>query len=242
MHFIFASTALLFLAGQVECMPPAARIIPRTPIEDSLIRLDTYVTHRSFRRAHPILNHEAYRVRNVVPTSIVADPSATALSLPANSAQPKNANTWNSQTDAACVKSLIAMNGKASNPSGMAVCYNVQSLNTTTGAFQADLRLYRVAPPEGSWAALKTQDINVGLSYDGASVAPSNAKKAKRAEEVFAWALAKGSRLDKFRLRRAATPPTKLQDMSFIGKVDNDQISQIADKYGSSKAQHDLCC
>lgn len=212
-------------------MPQISKVIPRIPVDYALMHQDAYVAHKHGRRAHPVLNHEAYHQRNVLPTSIVAEPSATAIALPANSPNVKAATTWDAQTEAACVKSLATMNGQASNPSGMAVCYNVRSFNSTSGAFQADLRLYRIAPPDKVWGSLKTQGVNVGLSYNGASVAPSNANKIKRDEEIISWPPIKLSKIDTLRLKRAASLPTKLQDMSFVGKVNSDLLPQMKDKY-----------
>ncbi|KAL9611379.1 MAG: hypothetical protein Q9167_003974 [Letrouitia subvulpina] len=230
MLLAFATTAWLLLAGQVHGMPQVSRVIPRLPVDYSLMHHDAYVAHKHSRRAHPVLNHEAYHQRNVLPTSIVAEPSATAIALPANSPNVNAATSWDAQTEAACVKSLATMNGQASNPSGMAVCYNVRSFNSTSGAFQADLRLYRIAPPDKVWGSLKTQGVNVGLSYNGASVAPSNANKVKRDDEIISWPPIKSNKIDALRLRRATTLPIKLQDMSFVGKVNSNLLSQMKDK------------
>lgn len=231
MLLAFAMTAWLLLAGQIHGMPQISRVIPRIPVDYSLMHHDAYVAHKHGRRAHPVFNHEAYHQRNVLPTSIVAEPSATAIALPANSPNVKAATSWDTQTEAACVKSLATMNGQASNPSGMAVCYNVRSFNSTSGAFQADLRLYRIAPPDKVWDSLKTQGVNVGLSYNGASVAPSNANKVKRDDEILSWPPIKSNKIGTLRLRRAASLPTKLQDMSFVGKVNSNVLPQMKDKY-----------
>ena len=73
------------------------------------------------------------------------DPSATA-SAPTISTTPQsgdaskaNLNAWEAQTQQACENAMTALNGQASNPSGMAVCYNLPFLDNTTGVFEAEI-------------------------------------------------------------------------------------------------------
>ena len=87
------------------------------------------------------------------------------------------------------------------------------------GAFQVDLRLYRICPASGEWATLETQAVNVGLSYAGASVAAGSMNKAKREGQVFSWSPIKRD--------ATGTPPRMLQDMTFVGKIHDDQMAGI---------------
>ncbi|KAL3960641.1 hypothetical protein ACCO45_005758 [Purpureocillium lilacinum] len=57
-----------------------------------------------------------------------------------------NATAWDAVTDAACVDALAALT-RSTNPSGNCLCYNLPSLDTATGVFEADLRLYRISAP-----------------------------------------------------------------------------------------------
>ena len=231
MRLSLAPTALLLLAAQAESMPQIARIVPRIPVDPSLIKHHDYVSSKVAREAHPIVNHKIYHQRNVIPASSASIPTSSAIALAAASPQAQapssSGNDWKTQTSAACLKSLSALNGQASNPSGMAACYNVQSLNASTGVFQADLQLYRVAAATGDWATLKTQAINVGLSYSGASVAPSNSNQ-KRDEGMLSWPPIKREEPARTRTRRAAAAaPSLVQEMMFVGKVSADKMGQI---------------
>lgn len=77
--------------------------------------------------------------------------------------------TWEAETNAACQSTLSALT-RVSSPSGMSVCFNIPSLSTENGTFEADLRLYRVSPPRGSWADVDPRDVNVNVAFANARV------------------------------------------------------------------------
>lgn len=116
---------------------------------------------------------------------------------------------WDQETSALCEQHLSQL-GTASNPSGTAICYNLPSLDTTTGAFMADLRLYQVSTPSGDFAGISPSEIQVGVQYDGASVSPVNQTIASRSVNV----------LDK----RQTIPPVFLQSYTMVGQVDMNRM------------------
>jgi hypothetical protein len=77
---------------------------------------------------------------------------------------------WEENTRAACMQTLENLNGKASNPSGIAVCYNLPFLDNSTGVFQAELRMYNISAPIDPWKGVTTSDVSMTLSYLGATV------------------------------------------------------------------------
>lgn len=127
------------------------------------------------------------------------------------------------------MESLTSLKGKASNPSGLAACYNVQSWNSITGIFEADLQLYRIAAATGDWVTLMTQAVNVGLSYSGATVAPSSGNN-KRSEEMPSWTPVEPQSIERSRVRRAAAAsPSMVQEMAFVGRINKDMMGKIND-------------
>ncbi|KAM0271371.1 hypothetical protein ACHAQH_009136 [Verticillium albo-atrum] len=80
-------------------------------------------------------------------------------------------NAWEEETTSACRDSLAQLN-VASNPSGTGICYNLPSLDPATGVFEADLRLFKVSEPSGQFQGIPPENIEVGLSFAGASVSP----------------------------------------------------------------------
>ena len=231
MWFAFASSFLLLLVAQVESMPRIARVIPNRPIDYSLMQHHNYLAGKSARRAHAVINHESYHQRNVIRASPSQSSAAPAIALPAASPPAKAAasssDQWRNQTAAACMKSLAALNGQASNPTGLAACYNIKSFNSSTGVFEADLQLYRIAAATGSWASLMTQAVNVGMSYSDATIAPSNAFR-KRGEQKSPSIEAGLGDVGTFRVRRAAVAaPTMVQEMGFVGKLNGAVMSKV---------------
>jgi hypothetical protein len=77
---------------------------------------------------------------------------------------------WEEETRAACMQILGNLNGQASNPSGIVVCYNLPFLDNTTGVFQAELRMYNVSTPIAPWLGVTAADVSMTLSYLGATV------------------------------------------------------------------------
>ncbi|KAL8711852.1 MAG: hypothetical protein Q9220_003796 [cf. Caloplaca sp. 1 TL-2023] len=226
-------TGLLMLATLAQTYPQIARVIPSLPVDYSLMRHHNYLARKSALEAHAVINHAAYHQRDVVRPSPAQSPSASAIALPAAS-PPANAassspNDWRNQTAAACMKSLTALGGQASNPSGLAACYNIKSLDTTTGVFEADLQLYRIAAASGDWVSLMTQAVNVGLSYSDATVAPSNTNR-KRGLQTPPTATMKTSEVQRLKVERAAVAaPSMVQDMSFVGKINTNAMNQLND-------------
>ncbi|KAI4167351.1 MAG: hypothetical protein LQ343_007276 [Gyalolechia ehrenbergii] len=238
MWLLFASSILFLLIAHVESMPRIARVIPNAPVDYSFMQHHRYLLRKTAREAHAIVNHEEYHQRDVVRSSPAESPTAAPIEPPAASSKAAavstSSNTWLNQTSAACIQSLTALNGKASNPSGLAACYNVKSWNSSTGVFEADLRLYRIAAATGDWVTLMTQAVNVGLSYSGATVAPSGGNN-KRSEELPSRTPTDSRLLERSAVRRTAVAaPSLVQDMNFVGKVNKDFMGQVKN---TTKAQ-----
>lgn len=132
-----------------------------------------------------------------------------------------NMTEWDATTQAACTTQLEALNGVASNPSGMAVCYNLPYLDSANGVFEADLRLYMVSAPSGAFVNIASSNVQVGLSYNGATVSAVNASSlVKRADatSLISWPRA----VD---LSKRAMVPSLVQSYAFVGQVNQNLLS-----------------
>jgi len=141
---------------------------------------------------------------------------------------PLNLTAWDSQTMAACTTALQALNGVATNPSGTAICYNLPFLDNSTGVFQADLRLFSISAPTGDFADIPPTNIQVGLSYIGATVSPVNAStlaiRSVAGTSLISWPRSQDS-LEK----RQAPMPQMAQAYAFVGQINKDLISPNMD-------------
>jgi len=100
-----------------------------------------------------------------------ADTAPLASLTPASGdASEADLEKWEAETKKACMETLSNLNGQASNPSGIAVCYNLPFLDNTTGVFQAELRMFNVSAPVDPWAGVGLADVSMTLSYLGATV------------------------------------------------------------------------
>ena len=80
-----------------------------------------------------------------------------------------NMTAFSAATNDACRSALAGM-PRASNPSGMSICFNLPSLNTQDGVFEADLRLYRVSQPRAAWTQVDVKQIDVNVGFPNAQV------------------------------------------------------------------------
>lgn len=123
---------------------------------------------------------------------------------------------WDAATQAACTASLIALNGVASNPSGLAACYNLPKFDNKTGVFEADLRIFKISEPTGSFSTIASNRIQVGLSYIGATVSPINKTALRRRddrESLISWPK-----------RQVMNAPVLQQEYTFVGQINADLI------------------
>lgn len=134
------------------------------------------------------------------------------------SATTVNIATWDADTMAACIASLEALKGVATNPSGMAVCYNLPMLDEKSGVFQADLRLFKISEPTGIFGNISSQNIQVGLSYDGATVSTMDSSQfGTRGEH--------GTLLISTPQKRQAVEPVMAQAYAFVGQINADLLT-----------------
>ncbi|KAL2173760.1 uncharacterized protein P884DRAFT_272978 [Thermothelomyces heterothallicus CBS 202.75] len=128
---------------------------------------------------------------------------------PLNADGSLNMEEWNNMVDKACQDAL--RNVKVpTNPSGTCVCYNLPLLNNQTGAFEADLRLYQLGEPTGDFQGVPQKNIEVELSYNGASVTPVNPQ---------------GGNSLKARQEGEDGEIRMLQSYMFVGQIDKDKMS-----------------
>ncbi|EXJ82506.1 hypothetical protein A1O3_06319 [Capronia epimyces CBS 606.96] len=88
-------------------------------------------------------------------------------------------NTTNQTIAAACVSSLSKLTS-VDNDAGLAACYNVMQFDSKQGAFEADLRLYQMFDPSGSFAGLSVNDIMLSVTYPASTMFQSLTKRKKR--------------------------------------------------------------
>lgn len=130
-----------------------------------------------------------------------------------------NMTAWEQETLQACTDALSHLD-QASNPSGTCICYNLPSLDAQTGVFEADLRLFKVSEANGAFSGIPPQNIQIGLSFNGASVSPVSADKiagttARRDLSLeMPWA----------GLQKRAVKPQILQTYLFVGQIDQTRM------------------
>lgn len=129
-----------------------------------------------------------------------------------------NLTNWDENTENACEKSFESRRDPVSNPSGMAVCYNIPFLNQETGVFEADLRLFMISNPTESFIGVPSDKIQVALSFNGASVSPIDTNSIKRSENNFASSIMLS--YENPREVKRGMAPRLMKTYAFVGQVD----------------------
>ncbi|KAL2261257.1 hypothetical protein VTK26DRAFT_4513 [Humicola hyalothermophila] len=135
---------------------------------------------------------------------------------------------WDEAANKACREALRNL-PEASNPSGACVCYNLPLLDSSTGTFEADLRLFQRNEPRGDFEGVPQEKIEVELSYSGASVTEVKRGPATQNAAAAAPPTAAGlsRRQDDNNTNNDNLP--LLQSYLFIGQIDKDKMTNDMD-------------
>ena len=71
-------------------------------------------------------------------------------------------SSWQMNATEACANKL--RNTKASNPAGIAACFNIATFSKSKWTFLADLRLFKLSAPDKDWEEVGT-DVEVSIGY-----------------------------------------------------------------------------
>lgn len=156
--------------------------------------------------------------RRQAPSSASAAPPAAPAPSPGNISQ-QFLDKWSVETPTACLNALRALDGRSTNPSGVALCYNIPFLDEVTGVFEAELRMFNVSAPEGDWLGVTAADIAVEVSYLGAS--------AQFSDRLGVNPQSQQSSLDK---RQAAEDPEQIKVITCVGKINDNLMNLQMDK------------
>ncbi|KPM38291.1 hypothetical protein AK830_g8263 [Neonectria ditissima] len=188
----------------------ALSIHASTPLSGALLLRAEDVLHRPYAT---VLSSSLLHARQIDDENSTLSANDT-YGVAVNSDGSLNLTAWNLATNAAC-QSALSILTQSTNPSGACVCYNMPSLDTETGVFEADLRLYKVSASRGDFASIAPEDVSVGLSYVGASVMPVDEVDMSGAGMVGTVASI---------ARRADGLPELLQTYMFVGQIDKDRM------------------
>lgn len=100
------------------------------------------------------------------------------------------------------------LGGVASNPSGMAVCYNLPFLDRQTGVFEAELRIFNITAPSDEWVGVTSNDVTVSFSYLGATV-----QSVKRPQAI-----------PSVKKRQSDGAPVFIKALHYVGRLNDNVI------------------
>ncbi|PHH68287.1 hypothetical protein CDD80_112 [Ophiocordyceps camponoti-rufipedis] len=126
-----------------------------------------------------------------------------------------NDTNFDKAANAACIEALKKL-PKSTNPSGNCLCYNLPSLDTNTGSFTADLRVFRVSEPRDNFAGIAPGEINVGVQYDGATVTLASPEQT---QQTLSQPIGR-------RQLQARPEPEIIQSYMFIGQINPDRMNK----------------
>lgn len=123
---------------------------------------------------------------------------------------------WTTETVQMCAAALNSTT-TATNPAGVAACWNLPVVLRDSGVFVADLRIFRVAKPTGDWVNVNLSSYDVLIEYDGS--AAIQARNLTVGEVAAAKTGMKGSTL------------AKVMDAEFIGSLEHTLVEAALVEY-----------
>lgn len=218
MRLPFAVIAILFVAEQASLINGHSRFFLKAITDASAAALLPSQPHvgETVRRAVDVV---LARALDSSPSIGVATPAVSGSTLYARS---DDSVTWEKETEPACQNALSKISMSSISPSGMTACYNIRYFDNSTGAFQSELRFYRVAPSTGNWTMLDSKQMSMGISCKGASLAQANPDMRKR-DRREGPALNKAPRRNRPTRRSNTSTPQTLQVLQFVGKLHDGQ-------------------
>jgi hypothetical protein len=230
-------TLLNGLVLSSQCLLASAGHFHHVGLEASRVlgRRSEHIEDQLRRHAQDMIEH-FHKRQQPSATASAAIPSLTPAS---GDASKVDLNKWNMETEAACEKATDALNGQASNPTGMAVCYNLPFLDNSTGVFEAELRLYNVSAPIDPWIGVRLADISMTLSYLGATVQMNNGTVMKR-DSFLSWPTIKGRDIEGQLVERQDTatptatgtpkPSNEIKVLNYVGKINSNLMGSAMSK------------
>ena len=228
MLFNNALLGALMLAGHASAKAPAANaLFKRSADIEGLLRSDAKMMATFTKRStdlEDLLGHDAKMMASLTKrqdaNGVETAPRITTTPASGDAAKADLAK-WEEQTKAACGNALTALNGQASNPSGIAVCYNLPFLDNQTGIFQAELRMYNISAPIDPWVGVTASDVSMALSYLGATVQNMNGTFTKRDVADISFPPIKQRAVEGSLVERQATAPNELKVLMYVGKINS---------------------
>lgn len=210
MLFNSALVASLLAAGHVAAFKGAQvnALLQRSQDVEEVLRRDAGIMASLTRRQDA----------NAADTA----PLASLTPASGNAAGADLAN-WDAKTKAACMSTLSKLNGQASNPSGIAVCYNLPFLDNSTGVFQAELRMYNVSAPVDPWVGVTAADVSMTLSYLGATVQNMNGNFTKR---DLSGSVTEGMLVG----RQDINTMTEMKVLMYVGRINSNLMGPAMDQ------------
>ena len=214
-----------------------ARVMPEPSGNVALMhRHNEYTDQRVRADPENILNHQDWHLRVVVQPPTAQSNSPPRLTLHDNDLHllamtqagqdDEDSADWDQTTDEACISALDPMNGVTSNPSGIAACYNIESFDELTGAFQADLRIFQVSTPTDDWREASDDGFTIGLSYAQATVTRISSQNPRK-DSRHVWSSESDEVNQSPRLRGKHIVTRKLGQMTLMGQVDGIMVSKL---------------
>lgn len=118
-----------------------------------------------------------------MPQTAPPAPSQSAGNANLTGSDPSNIDQTliDAALSAACDKALDPVR-RVPNNAGVLACYNIPFLNTQTGVFESDLRLFQFSPPKGDFKKINPTELSLQLSYPNAafSTVPKASQRRKR--------------------------------------------------------------
>ncbi|PGH12113.1 hypothetical protein AJ80_06834 [Polytolypa hystricis UAMH7299] len=172
MRLLGASLYVFAVLGSLQTV--AAKLVVERPSYHRSANLND----NTRRGALNMMEQEyALHKRAPIPQDSAPDRSTTASqssptgSLATTSSSPStfDEQRFNASATMTCIAAMGDRNSVV-NPTGMAACYNIAYFDNSTGAFEADIRLYQVSNPVDDFVGISSDDYMLEVKIPQATI------------------------------------------------------------------------
>ena len=170
--------------------------------------------------SHPSISSDFLITRRQAATKPAVVPNNTTTST--NSAARNEAAIVSS-----CTSALSLLAGKPESASGMSLCYNILSINNSTGVFKSDLRLFKVAEPRDGWRNISMKSVVPSVNWKGSGASLMGGQWSSSIQNQSASVGVNVEKRDrKLRKRAEQEGPTLMESYAFIGQINTEFLNR----------------
>lgn len=156
-------------------------------------------------------------------------PATPITNSTSNSSSTATSPRYEAAILTSCATALSLLAGAPESASGMSLCYNILSLNNSTGVFKSDLRLFKVSEPRDSWRNTTLKNVVPKVDWRGSGASLMGGQGSSSIQNTSATggaSIARRKEDGKVRRRADVKGPVLMESYAFIGQINPEFLNR----------------